>query len=138
MKALTDAIWGKCTSATDLYADIGGRLFKGRAPQGAEFPYVVFFVVSDIPEYPGGKTIEQVMVQFSIFAREDAGHAAVENILTHLRSLYDDCSLTITSNTLIYFIRGNFVPMHDEIDTKPGTTGVFHYMQEYDCQIVRT
>lgn len=129
MKNLTTSIFAKMTSSTDLYTDIGGRLYKSEAPEGAAYPYVVFFVVSDLPEYPGGHTIEQVQVQFSLFSSA-SGSTQVEDMLTHLRSLYDDCSLTITSNTLIYFIRGNMSAMRED--------HTWHYVQEYEIQIVRT
>ena len=138
MKNLTTAIFEKMTPATTLYSDIGGRLYKKKAPQGAEFPYVTFFVVTDVPEYPSNKTIEWVLVQFSIFSSA-SGTTEAEDILTHLRSLYDDCTLSITNNTLIYFIRGNFIDLSDDsegIETISGTTGVWHYMQEYNISMV--
>lgn len=136
MKNLTTAIFGLMTSATSLYTDIGGRLYKGEAPEGAEFPYIVFFVVADIPEYPGGKTIEQVLLQFSLFSSASSS-IEIEDMLTHLRTLYDDCSLTITDNTLIYFIRGNLTTMRDEITTPTGTVGVWHFAQEYEGWMVK-
>lgn len=137
MKNLTTAIVAKMTSSTDLYTDIGGRLFKNDADEGAELPYVVYMIVSDVPEYPGGKTIERVLIQFSLFSSA-SGSTEVEDMLTHLRSLYDDCTLTITGNTLICFIRGNLTQMRDEITTKKGTVGVWHFSQEYEAMMVKT
>lgn len=136
MKSLTTAIYGKL-SGSSLNTDIGGRMYKGEAPQGAEFPYVVYSVVSNVPEYPGGKTLESVLVQFSLFSIT-SGTTEIEDMLTHLQSLYDDCSLSITSETLIYFIRGNMTQMRDEIETPNGTTGVWHYAQDYDVLVVRS
>ncbi len=134
MKNLTTAIFGKLAGST-LETDIGGRLYKGEVPEGAEFPYVVFFVVNDIPEYPGGKTIEQVLLQFSLFSSASSS-TEIEDMLTHLRALYDDVVLTITGNTEIFFIRGNMTTMRDEITTPEGTVGVWHYSQEYEIQMV--
>ena len=134
---LTTAVFGKMTSATDLYADIGGRLRKGEAQQGDEMPYVVFSVIGDMPQYPGGHTLEDVLLQFSLFS-EASGSTEIENMLTHLRSLYDDCTLTITSNTLIYFIRGNFTALRDEVISDQGTVGIWHYVQEYDVMALKT
>ena len=135
MKNLTTAIYGKLAGSA-FSSDIGGRLYKGYAPDGAVFPYAVFFVVSDAPEYPGGKTIDEVLVQFSLFSTA-SGSTEIEDMLTHLRSLYDDCSMTIAGNTLIYFIRGNMTPMRAEITTPSGTVGAWHYSQEYEIQIVK-
>lgn len=137
MKNLTTAIFGKMTAGTDLYAEVGGRLYKGRAPDAAEYPYVVYFVVTDIPEYPGTKTIERVRIQFSLYSSESSS-GEVEDMLVDLRSLYDDCSMTITANTLIYFIRENLATMKEDHTTPAGTVGVWHYAQEYNVMIVRT
>lgn len=137
MKNLTTAIYGKMTSSTALYADIGGRLYKGEAEQGADFPYIVFMVVSNVPEYPGGKTIERVLLQFSLFSAA-SGSTEIETMLTDLRALFDDCSLSPTSETLIYFIRGNMTEMRDEVTTPSGTVGAWHFVQEYEVEIVRT
>ena len=137
MKDLTTAIYAKCATGTNLHTAIGGRLYKGQAPQGALFPYVVYFVISNMPEYPGEKTIEHVLLQFSIFSATSASTEA-EDILTYLRSLYDDCSLSISNNTLIYFIRGNLMCMRESTDTILGTNGIWHYSQEYDVRIVRS
>lgn len=133
---LTTAIYSKF-SGSALSTDVGGRMFKLEAPQDTEMPYVVFFVVSNVPQYPGGKTIEEFMIQFSLFSSASSS-TEVEDILTHLRSLYDDVVLTITGNTSIYFIRGNFTAMRDEITTASGTVGVWHYVQEYDGWMVKT
>ena len=133
MKNLTTAIYGKLSGST-LETTINGQLYKGQADQGAVFPYIVYFIVSDIPEYPGGKTIEQVLLQFSLFSVLGSS-SEIEDMLTNLRALYDDVVLTITGNTEIYFIRGNMVTMRDELE---GTEGVWHYVQEYEVWMVKT
>lgn len=135
MKALSQAIFTKL-SGSAFSTDIGGRLYKGQAPDGAEFPYAVYFTVSDVPEYPGGKTIEQILLQFDLFSSASSS-AEIEDMLTHLRALYDDVVLTITGYTSIYFIRGNHIPMRDEVTTTAGTVGVWHYVQEYEIQMVK-
>lgn len=135
MLELSKSIYGKLSGST-LETDIGGRLYKGQAPDGVQFPYAVYFIVSDYPEYPGGKTIEQVLLQFSLFSSA-SGSTEIEDMLTHLRTLYDDVVLTITGYTSIYFIRGNMIPTRDEITTASGTMGIWHYIQEYEIQIVK-
>jgi hypothetical protein len=133
---LTTGIYAKLAGSA-LNTSIGGRLYKAYAPEGAIYPYVVFFIVTDIPEYPGGKTIEKYSIQFSLFSSA-SGSTEVEGILTNLRALYDDCVLTITGNTPIYFIRENFTATREEHTTVAGTIGVFHYIQEYDGWMVKT
>lgn len=46
---LTTAIYSKF-SGSALSTDVGGRMFKLEAPQDTEMPYVVFFVVSNVPQ----------------------------------------------------------------------------------------
>ena len=136
MRGLTTAIYGKL-SGSALSAHIGNRLFKLEAPEGAQYPYVVFFVVTDIPEYPGGKTIEKFDIQFSLFSSA-SGTTEIENMLDDLWTLYDDVVMTITGYTAIYFIRGSLTEMREDHTTPSGTIGVFHYSQEYDGWIVKT
>ncbi len=135
MKALTTAIYGKLSGST-LSTAIGGRLYKSEAPQNAQYPCVVFFVVTDYPEYPGGKTVEHVLVQFSVFSMA-VGSTEVEDILGYLRSLYDDCTLSASGYSQIYCIRGNSQFLRDEVPTVNGTVGIWHYVQEYNIQIVK-
>ena len=141
MKNLTTAIYSKFTATTEgshnsLYTSIGGRMYENEAPEGADFPYCVYMVVSDVPEYPGGKTIEQTLIQFSLFSSLSSS-SEIKDMLAYLQALYDDCSLTITANDLIYFIRGSLTPMRDEVTTSSGTSGVWHYAQEYDLEMVK-
>lgn len=134
MLSLTQAIYGKL-SGSALSAHIGTRLFKLSAPQGAQYPYAVYFVVNDIPEYPGGKTIEQFDIQFSLFSSL-SGSTEIENMLTDLWTLYDDVVMTITGYTPIYFMRGNLTEMREDHTTPSGTIEVYHYAQDYDGWIV--
>lgn len=116
--------------------DVGGRIYLDEAPAGAQFPYCVFFIVSDIPQYPGNKTMESILIQFSLFSTSQAV-AEITTMLTDLRALLDDCSLTITSSTLVYFIRENFTTQFEDITTPDGTVGVRHYIQEYEISTVK-
>ena len=134
MKALTQAIYSKFTgSALDTL--LGGRLYKLEAPDATPFPYAVYFPVSDLPEYPGGHTIEHLLFQFSLFSSASSS-GEIEDLLTSLRALYDDCTLAITGETLIYCIRGNLMTSRDDVETPLGTVGIWHYSQEYDLQTV--
>ena len=131
---LTTGIYSKFTGSA-LATAIGGRLYKAYAPQRAQFPYATYDIITDIPEYPGGKTIEQVLVQFDLYSSA-SGSTEVEGMLTKLRTLYDDCTLTLTGNTGIYFKRENLITMREEVVTVNGTVGVWHYAQEYDTWMV--
>lgn len=112
MKYLTTAIYAKLSGSL-LDTDIGGRLYKGQAPQGAEYPYVVFSIISDIPEKTFTEDYENVLIQFSLFSDEE-GSAEIEDMFAHLKTLYDECSLTITSSTLVWMKRQNAIQIKDD------------------------
>jgi len=65
MNNLLSAIMTKL-SGSALYNDVGGRIFLDEAPEGTEFPYVVFFIVSDVPEKTFTEDFENIIIQFSL------------------------------------------------------------------------
>lgn len=137
MKNLTTAIFSKCSAGTSFYTDIGGRLYKGRAPEGAAFPYAVFFVVSDVPDDTFKDNIEDVLIQFSLFSSTPSS-GEIEDMFAHLKALYDDCVLTITGNTLIWMIRGVAQLLSEEETTPSGTQNVWHYTVDYSIVMEKT
>lgn len=137
MKNLTTAIFSKMTSSTDLYADIGGRLYKGRAPEGAAYPYIVYMVVSDMPWKTFSEDYEDVLIQFSLFSISPSS-TEVEDMFTHLKSLYDECSLSITGATLVWMKRQNAILMVEDHTTPTGTQQAWHYSVEYEVLTSKT
>lgn len=130
MNNLLSALMTK-TVGSNFSNDVGGRIYLDNAPQEAEFPYVVFFIVSDVPDNVFAKNGESILIQFSLFSSSES---AVEITTMHndLKALFDDCSLTITSNTLIWFRRDGLTPMVDEITTPTGTQSVKHWAVDYE------
>jgi len=133
MKALTTAIFGKLSGSL-LDTDIGGRLFKGQAPDGTEFPYVVYLIVSDVPDDVFAKKGESVLIQFSLFSSA-SGSTEVEDMYSHLKTLYDDCSMTITGAVLAWFHRQSAILMVEDYTTAAGTQKVWHYAVDYEVTI---
>jgi len=130
MKQLTTAIYGKI-SGSDFSTAIGGRLYKGRAPQPATYPYAVYFVVSDAPDKTYTESFENVVVQFSLFSTA-SGTTEIEDIYTYLKALYDECALSITGSTLIWMRRANAVFQTEDHTTLAGTAQVWAYHVDYD------
>jgi len=136
VKNLTTAIYGKCAVGTDLYADISGRFYKGRAPDSAVYPYVVYTLVSDVPDNTFTEDLENVIIQFSLFSSA-SGSTEVENMFTHLKALYDECSLTITGSTLLWMKRENAILMIEDHTTVSGTIQVWHYAIDYGLFVLK-
>ena len=129
MKALTTAIYSKF-GGSSLDTAIGGRLYKGAAPDGAEFPYAVYGLVSDIPDNVFAKHGEEARFQFDLFSSASSS-GEVEDLYAYLRALYDECDLTITSQTHIWMRRENAILMVEDYVTPAGTQKVWHYAVDY-------
>lgn len=131
MKNLTTAIVTKASGSAFLSA-IGSRLYKGRAEQGAAYPYAVFFMVSNTPELTFSEDYENTIIQFSLFSTT-SGTTEIEDIYTHLKALYDECALTITGATLVWMKRDHAVFLAEDhaITTSAGTTRVWVYHVDY-------
>jgi len=133
MKNLTTAIWGQLAGSS-LYTDVAGRLFKGRAPDGTSYPYVVYFVVTDMPDRVFDGLYEDVIIQFSLFSTASVT-TEVEDMFTHLKTLYDEKSFSITGSTLIWMQRGNTsFSVEDHTTTKAGTQQVFAYHCDFNVK----
>ncbi len=140
MKSLSTAIFGLMTSSTALYADIGGRMFKGIAPEGSVFPYIVFSIISDVPEKTFTEDFEDILIQFSLFSSASSS-GEIEDMFAHLKELYDECAMTITAvshdvtNTLVWMKRQNATLMVEDEETPAGTRQIFHYAVDYEIKV---
>ena len=129
MKELSQAIYSKL-SGSALAAHIGNRLFKGRAPESAEYPYIVYMIVSNAPNKTFNTSYEETLFQFSLFSAT-SGSTEVEDMYEDLIALYDECSMTITNQTLIWMRRENATLMIEDHTTPAGTVQVWHYAVDY-------
>lgn len=136
MKNLTTAIFGKLAGSL-LNTDIGGRLYKGQAPDKAVYPYVVYMLVSDTPDDAFAKKGENALFQFSLFSSA-SGSTEVEDMYSHLKTLYDDCALSPTGSTLIWMRRMNATLMVEDHTTLQGSQKVWHYAVDYEITTQET
>lgn len=136
MNNLLTAIMAK-TSGSNLSTDVGGRIFLDQAPDGCEYPYIVFFIVSDAPDDVFAKTGENVIVQFSIYS-SSLSASEISTIYTDLKSLFDGCSMSITGSNLIWFHRTELTTMVDEVTTPTGTQSVKHWAVDYEVNLQAT
>lgn len=132
MKNLATAIVTKAGS-TNFLNSIGGRFRNGRADPEDEYPYCVFLLpVSDDPQIEStwSYDYEDIYMQFSIFSKLYAPSEAW-TIYGYLTTLYDDCTLVITDQTLKLMERTNTVYIPEEHTTKDGTIEVHHVAVDY-------
>ena len=136
MNNLLQALMTKI-SGSDLSTDVGGRIYLDDAPQGTEMPYVVFFIVSDVPDNTFTENIEDILVQFSIFS-SSMGATEITGIYNHLIALFDDRDLSITGYGHLSMMRQNLTTMVEDITTVLGTTRVKHWAVDYSILIEKT
>jgi hypothetical protein len=133
MLNLTTAIYSKFTGST-LASYIGNRMYKGQAPAGVTYPYIVYSMVTDRPDVTFGTKYEDVVIQFSLYSIA-SGTAEIETMYTYLKTLYDECSLTITGETLICMKRSNAMFQVEEHTTPTGTAMVWVYHVDYSVYV---
>ena len=117
-------------SGSDLSSDVGGRVYLDVAPKDVEYPYIVFMIVVDTPEDVFGKDGEDILIQFSLFSTSSSV-AEIANIYNDLKALFDNCSMAIAHNTLVWMRRDNLTTLMDEHTTPVGTIGVKAWHVDY-------
>ncbi len=120
-----------------FWNDIGGRFYNGQAPDDAQYPYCVFTHVNGNPDDDFKNKNDEILLQFSIFLNNQSP-VEVMDAADHLQALYDDCTLSITSATLVNFIRGADGLIPENIETPEGTQQAWHYHVDYNIYIQRT
>ena len=135
MNNLLQAIYGKFTDSA-LSSDVSGRIFLDQAPDGAEFPDVVFLIVSGIPDDVFAKKGRSILIQFSLFSAS-AGATEITDMYNDLHDLLDDKSLTIpptgtVTDTLIWMHETNLVTMTEDITVADATQTVKHWAVDFE------
>ena len=110
--------------------DVNNQLFKGRAPDSVSFPYAVFRVITTIPKRNFIDNYNGVVVQFGLYS-STSETTQVENMFSHLKALYDECSMSITDETLIWFRRVNAVFQVEDHTIPSGTQRVWAWYVDY-------
>jgi hypothetical protein len=129
-KNLFTALVTKITGSA-FSSDIGGRFYAEVAPQNADYPYCVFSIVTNNPDYTFSEDYEETTIQFSLYSTS-AGVTEITDMFKDLTALFDECSLTITDQTLIWMVRQTTTTMYDDITNKPGTVGLRHWAVDYN------
>jgi len=134
MKNLSKAIYGHAVTdavSSGFMSSIGSRLYDTEAQPGAEYPYCVYMIISDVNEWEFVERFEDVLIQFSIYSTA-SGSTEIKDIYTKLKTLYDESVFSIDDNTLLWMWRNNLTTMRDSITTPNGTAGLWHYAVDYN------
>ena len=121
-------------SGSELSNDVGGRIFLDEAPEGTEYPYVVFRIIAGTPQDTFKDAIEETLIQFSLYSISD-GAAEITTMYGHLKSLLDWQLLTVSGDTCIWVMRQNLFTMFDDVTTPTGTVGLRHWAVDYSILV---
>jgi len=116
-----------------LDSAVGGRVFLDQAPAGCEFPYVVWFIVSGVPDRTFTEHYTDALIQFSIFSASP-GAVVITSIYNALVALFDECILTITGSTLVWMRETNMQTMVEDITVGDGTQSVKAWHVDFEVR----
>ena len=131
MKQLMKALYVRFKSTTgspaihnSLYTALNGKLYNSLIPQDASMPFGIFEVIANVYDWTFSESLERVKVQFSVYLDANNAATSAQDMMEHIKSLYDDCSLTVDGFQTYYMRRGNsFMTFEDN---------VWHVMVDYD------
>jgi len=99
--ALATGIYSYSQVASAFKTAIGGRVYQVRAPQTPTYPFVIFFFVSDVPDYyftapsDNKQVIFNVQFQFNVYSKSTSV-GEVNTIADALVDRFDFASLTVS------------------------------------------
>lgn len=132
MNALFKAIYNLYN--TDVghgaYTSVSGRFYHNVAPQGTPYPYIVYFNVTDLDDLYFAEEMEEFLIQFNVFAEGESDLEAGE-IFENVKSLFDNCILTVTDWRHLKFQRKLATP-NDDFKQSPPIQG---YSIQYDVML---
>ena len=132
MLELKQAIDAKLANST-VFDSVGGRVYYNTAPDD-QFPRIVYSRVSGVPDNAFAKTGESVLLQFDLFSMQSAGDTEILTMESQLKSLLDDCTLTISGQLCVGFQRQNTVDMVEDLSALgDGSNLLNHTAIDYEC-----
>ena len=88
-------------------------MYEGYAPQNTDYPYAIYHLDSDVPDFMFNSTYEEILLLFNLFSKKTT-YTEVTNVYEYCNSLFDDSNISITGYTRIKFQR-EFSNLHRDI-----------------------
>ena len=134
MQSLIDAITTKLLDST-VYNDVGGRCWYDTADSN-DTPYLVYSIVSGVPDRTFSELYHDVLIQFDLFSALSAGKTEITTMYADLISLLDECALSITGYTLVWMKEQNLVTMVEDLSAlQDGSNLLLHWAIDFECRI---
>ena len=124
--ALNTGIYNKLnvSSITSLVSGV----YHYKAPQGTDYPYVCYWVVSDIADDYFGEWKNNILLQIDIYSDSNSAKE-VGDIAEEVSAVMDETSITVTGYSVYFCSRGNVRLLYQDEDN------IFHLVMEYNIKI---
>ena len=134
VSALKTGIYSEYSANSTLVSALTGGLHWRRAPQDPTYPYAVYFIVANHPEYTFTEVSENPLIQFSIFDYDENqpdNDTTINDCAKKLMACFDLCALTVSGYTHVVMMR--------EMDREvPEPDGVLHYSADYRVRVQKS
>ena len=127
MKEVEEALLTKY-NGNEAITDITNGLFNAEAPQGTEYPYIVFTYPSGVPDWTFSDDQRELVIQFKIHDN-NTSTVNVNLIYAALHNLFDWCTLDIDGWHLTY--------MKEILEHKIRVDDKWQYVLQYRIRIER-
>lgn len=113
MTDLFIAIMNRYVEEAITLSDSLTGLYNTEAPQDAVFPYGVFSLISDVPDWTFSENFENCLLQFNLFSSKSSP-VEICALFTLLKTAFDFLELTIANYKTVSMIRENAIPTRVE------------------------
>ena len=106
MKVFLDGLYTKLTTSNTFSTAVGGRIYFSEAPQNVDFPFCVFSLVDNTPDWTFSSNIENFIMQISLYS-SSRSDAEIQDMYTKLVALmnYKESTFSVTGYSFIFLKR---------------------------------
>lgn len=122
-------IWSHYNASAALKAALVNGLWDTNAPQSTNYPFGLFQIVSNTPNYNFSDDFEDTLIQFKLFSDDKSSSAELDVMFDALKTTFDFAIITVTNHTTVSMIRQSAVKSKDE--------NVWQYMVLYRLLLQR-
>lgn len=120
MNSFATALYTRSQVSSNFKTSVNGRFYLSKTPQPPTYPYVVYHILSESPEYYlssptiSSHNFENINVSMNIHSSSGSASEAL-TILDYLKTHFDDCDLTVSGWNDIRVERTNVLgPFYDD------------------------
>lgn len=120
MNAFATGLYNRSQVNSNFKTSVNGRFYLAKTPQPPVYPYVVYHILNENPDYYlaspsiSSHNFENINVSMNIHSSSASASEAL-TILDYLKTHFDDCDLTVSGWNDIKVERENVLgPFYDD------------------------